>query len=263
MTTSTAPAGPGRAHRVPVRPLHVRRQRRERRCRAAPAPAACAIAGPNRRVVHSTTTGAGAAAPGRGTCSGKPSSRAGLGTAERVDRLVRVADRDEGRRRRRRARCSSRSCAGSVSCSSSTRTRRYALAQLRLHRRVVGEQRGAVHHLGVVADALEVEHLRGTPRGTHRSRARPARASPPRAPSADQVPGVQAQRAGPGDAPRAPRRPARGCRARREPVRPVQPAVADRVGQQLAQPLLLLRARQQAQRRRRSSSGGCARRTSA
>ncbi len=122
-----------------------------------------------------------------------------------------------GRRRRRTTwsgatkPCSSRTCAGSVSWNSSTRTTGYRARSARLHVRVVREQRGPVDDLGVVGDALGVEHVEvlaeelpdgppGRPDG--RPRGRPA----PRGPR------VEAEGARLGRRRRAPRRRGRGCR---------------------------------------------------
>ena len=178
--------------------------------------------------------------------AGEAEQPADLGPPERVDRLVRVADRDEGRGRADEPLQQPQLRRVGV-LQLVDEDERVRATQLRLHRWVVGEQRCAVDHLGVVAHALEVEHLEVLGKElTDRAPGRPEVT----AAGADalQVLGVQAERAGPGQHRAHLRGQPAGAEGGGEVVGPVQPAVADGVGEQLAQPLLLLRSRQQAQR---------------
>ena len=232
------------ADRLAVRAHHVAREVRQR-CVAQHAGGRVADHRPeaSRGAQHDDRRGT---AVGSGERVAEGEDAGGVGPAEGVDRLVGVADDDElGPGRHETGEQPDLRRVGVLVLVDEHRA--VAGAQLALHGRLVREQRRTVHDLGVVGDALGVEHVEvlaqeltdGAPRrpelaGVRRERLQVGRVEAERPRLRDDGPHLGGEAA--------------GAERRGEVTRPGEPAVADGVGEQLAQPQLLLRAGEQPQR---------------
>ena len=215
---------------------------------------ACAAQHPTRCLTQDGAEASGApkhhrgcrTATDRGERVAEAEDPAGVGTAERVDRLIGIAHHHEGGVRTDQS-------------LEQPHLRRIGVlvfvdvdggippTQVGLHVGNVGEQRGAVDDLGVVGNPLGIEHVEVfTEEATHCS-PRPAQIAG-RARHRLELIRIEPEGTGPRDDRAHLCREPRSAECRRQGRRPLEPAITHRVDEQLAQSLLLLGAGQQTQR---------------